>query len=333
MTFTEKLNLVCRVFKAVVLKKKVPLMVTWCITYRCNLKCNYCGAWRRNAGELNTSQVYEIIDELEKLGAKFIKFSGGEPLLRDDIGEIISYCRKRGLIVLLNSNGTLVCEKLKEIGGIEEIQISLDGPESVHDYIRGKGTYNKVIQALESLKGLNINVVFTTVISKYNIEFIPFILELAEKYKVGAYFQPVTQDMSNGCGANVFSEFAPDIDGYRKAIGLLIKEKRKGNHFILHSMSGLRHLYCWPIPRSVNCIESLVCCFMEPDSSMFVCNMFPHYERYLVNTHGRLKENFLNLSLPHPCTECWASDVELNLLGKFKLDAMWGIWKRFCKNK
>jgi len=98
-----------------VFKKRFPLAVGWNITYRCNLQCKYCGWWENRASELNTKDIIGLIKELAFLGTKFISFSGGEPLLREDLGDIIDFCKMKGIYVSINSNGTLVKEKIKNI--------------------------------------------------------------------------------------------------------------------------------------------------------------------------------------------------------------------------
>ena len=88
--------------------KKIPLSVSWTLTNRCNKKCFYCNLPNITSKELTTKQTFSIIDELASLGTQRIGFTGGEPLLRKDIGEIINYSHSKGIFTGMVSNGSLV---------------------------------------------------------------------------------------------------------------------------------------------------------------------------------------------------------------------------------
>ena len=329
MNFLEKLNTSRKFLQAVVFKKRSPLSISWNITYRCNLKCGYCGAWEKKVKELSTKKVFAIIDEFINMGTKFIKFSGGEPLLREDLGQIIDFCKRKKLYVLLNSNGTLVKKEQEKLKGVKEIQLSLDGPPQINDAIRGRGVHDKVIEAVKICKDRNISVILSTVISKYNISHIPYILDIAKEYKIGVYFQPVDQNLSSNSPKDIKLLFAPENSDYKKIIRYLIEEKKKNNKFISNSLAGLKHLYHWPVPRPVKCLMNLICCVIEPDGKMFVCDMFPNYRKYLVPMGKTFKDSFDKLSLPFPCQQCWnCLAAEFNLLASFKLEALGGLWRR-----
>ena len=331
MNFFEKLNTSQKFLQSIIFKKRFPLSVSWNITYRCNLQCGYCGAWEKKIEELDTKKVFAVIEEFVSMGTKFIKFSGGEPLLREDLGQIIDFCKRKNLQVFLNSNGTLIKEELKKIKGVEEIQLSLDGPPEVHDAIRGRGVHDKVIEAIKICKDNNIGVILTAVISKHNISHIPYILNIAKKYKVGMQFQPADQIFSYSDNKDINSLFSPDEKDYKKVINFLLKEKSKGNKFIYNSFSGLKHLYHWPNPRKINCLLRLLRCYIEPDGRIFVCNDFRGYQKYLVSVDVSYKESFDNLSLPYPCKECWCADIEYNMCERLKLDSLLDMWKRFSR--
>jgi len=76
-------------FNAKLLKRKKPLIVGWAITDQCNRKCDYCSIWRRPNRDLSTSVILQIVDALAESGTLRISFTGGEPLLRQDMGEVM----------------------------------------------------------------------------------------------------------------------------------------------------------------------------------------------------------------------------------------------------
>jgi len=330
MNFLEKLNISLKLLQAVLFKKRFPLAVTWNITYRCNLRCSYCGAWKNKGEELDTKSIFNIIGQLAVLGTKFITFSGGEPLLKEGLGDVIEFCRNKNICVGIKSNGILVKKEIAKIKRANRIQLSLDGPQNIQDMIRGEGAHNKVIEAIETCKKEGMKVSIATVISRYNVKQISYILNIAEKYKIGVHFQPADQSLSANCDKNIRLLFGPDIKDYKKAITLLIEEKSRGNKCIDNSSAGLAHLYHWPYPQKMNCFASLIFCIIEPDGKSFICDMFPNYQKYLIPMDQSFKKSFDNLSLPHPCVGCWSGlMVEFNLLKSFKLKAVAGMWNMF----
>lgn len=333
MKFFNKIDTVGKVLKAIAFKKRFPLVATWNITYKCNLHCGYCGAPQCRIPELETAKVLGVIDELKSLGTRFMKFSGGEPLLRDDFPEIIDFCKSRGMDVLINSNGVVFKDKFRLVkNNIDEVQFSLDGEKEVHDKIRGQGVYDKVIESIELCKSHNINVFLNTVISKYNLNSIDHILKITNKYNIGVYFQPADQLYSTHSNKDIHSLFSPKEKDYKQIIKLIMTEKKKGNKSISNSLTGLNHLYKWPAPVKVYCLEYLLGCLIEPDGSVFVCNMFADYQKYLVPFYGNFRDSYRQVKLPHVCNCCYCgSEVELQLLKKMDPKAMWGIWSRFSR--
>ncbi|MCG2725749.1 MAG: radical SAM protein, partial [Elusimicrobia bacterium] len=95
--------------------KRIPIAVRMEITNRCPNKCSYCNVWNTKVEEPSKEKIFSIIKQLKKLGTKKISFSGGEPLLRDDIGEIIDYCKGLGISPEMNSCGVLIEKRISQI--------------------------------------------------------------------------------------------------------------------------------------------------------------------------------------------------------------------------
>jgi MoaA/NifB/PqqE/SkfB family radical SAM enzyme len=74
----------------------VRLFVLWSITFRCNLRCQYCAAFEVRRDELGTDEVLAGLDTLRAIGARWVTSGGGEPLVRKDIGEIVRHARGAG---------------------------------------------------------------------------------------------------------------------------------------------------------------------------------------------------------------------------------------------
>ncbi len=141
----------------------------------CNLRCGHCGSKCENAlaDELNTEEALAVLDSLGNLNAKRVVFSGGEALLRKDIFTLIKECRKRGVSPYLISNGWNIdaetARKLKE-SRIVSVSISVDGTEEIHNKIRRKGSYERIMSAFDYLADVGIIYDVITTVNKKNID-------------------------------------------------------------------------------------------------------------------------------------------------------------------
>jgi 12,18-didecarboxysiroheme deacetylase len=166
---------------------KKPVVV-WNVTRRCNLRCVHCYSKsedRGYSGELSFEEGKGLIDDLAEFGSPVILFSGGEPLIRPDILDLIRYAAHRGRRAVLSTNGTLInrtlAEELKAIG-LSYVGISLDGLEKVHDSFRGiPGTFARVMGAIESCQDVGLKVGLRFTINRRNFEDIPGIFDLVEE--------------------------------------------------------------------------------------------------------------------------------------------------------
>lgn len=162
-------------------------IVVWNCTTRCNLNCIHCYS---NAGDkdpadvLHTEEAKSFIHSLADFGVPVLLFSGGEPLLREDIFQLASLARELGLRTVLSTNGTLISKnmanKIKDVG-FAEVGISLDGIGSKNDNFRGKkGAYLAALKAIRNCVALGIRVSLRLTITRHNYSEIPAIFDLVE---------------------------------------------------------------------------------------------------------------------------------------------------------
>ncbi len=166
-------------------------VVVWNITRRCNLKCIHCYAHaktRQDEDELSTAEGKAVIDDLSEMGAPVLLFSGGEPLMREDLPELAGYAVKKGMRAVISTNGTLITPEtakvLKDIG-LSYVGISLDGMKAVNDRFRGvDGAYDAALEGIRNSKAAGIKVGLRFTINKFNSEEIPGLFDLLEEMEI-----------------------------------------------------------------------------------------------------------------------------------------------------
>jgi len=291
---------------------KLPLYMGWTLTYRCNQKCLYCMIWKKKTLELTTQEIFSIIRDLASMGTKVICFTGGEVLLRDDIGKIIDFAWKKNINIDLNCNGSLVKKKKSQIEYIRVLTLSLDGPEKIHDQLRGRGSYGKVLDAVSIAKQNKIQVYFRTVLSKVNSMHIDSILDMASRLKIQVIFQP---SISTIYGTNFVNYLRPSNAVYRKTIDELITEKKRGNKYIFSSLPVLKYLREWPKNPKIYCVSGKIMFGIKPDGMLYPCT----WGRDLKTITGKsclalgVKEAIRTLPPDSSCERCGnTSSLEFN---------------------
>ncbi|MGZ4850166.1 MAG: radical SAM protein [Candidatus Bathyarchaeia archaeon] len=170
----------------------VPLVMSWNVTRECNMKCSHCyinASNKKLDNELTIQEAKNLMDQIYQVSRPLLILSGGEPLLRPDIFELISYGSRIGLKMGLGSNGSLIddttAKKLKDVG-ITTVSISLDSNIPMqHDEFRGvAGAWEKAVQACMALRKNNVLVQVNTTLTQQNYNQIDDIMSLAENIGV-----------------------------------------------------------------------------------------------------------------------------------------------------
>ncbi|MCL1935334.1 MAG: radical SAM protein [Defluviitaleaceae bacterium] len=180
---------------------KFPLFIKWSITNECNLRCKHCFLDEyKSSPKIN--DIKTVIDELAINKIALISFTGGEPFLRDDIFDITEYVVKKGINVHFATNGILLddfkIEKLKNLG-IKNFQISIDGSNNdTHDFIRGKGTFNKTIDNVKNLIKSGMQVILSFTINKLNYNEIDDFVNLGKSIGVSGVRFELFLPIGNG---------------------------------------------------------------------------------------------------------------------------------------
>jgi len=209
------------------------MIISWNTTNACNLFCQHCyrDAGVKAGGELNTEEGMGLIDEIARAGFKIMIFSGGEPLLREDIFQLVEHAVKRGLRPVFGTNGMLidqtVAEKLKE-SGAAAMGISLDSADPAkHDRFRGfEGAWRGAVDGMEACRRAGIPFQVHTTVVDWNYDEIEAITDFS--VKVGAMAHHLFFLVPTGRGADIESE-SLRTERYEKLLERIMKKQGQVN--------------------------------------------------------------------------------------------------------
>lgn len=207
-----------------------PGLIFWELTQRCNLRCVHCRASVSPfplPGELTEEEIKKVIDDLTVFGRPILVLTGGEPLYRSDIFDIIDYGVKMNFPVALATNGTLIDEIMADkivSSGVRRVSISIDGASSItHDGFRGiAGSFQDTMKGFYNLKKLGMSIQFNTTITRHNFREIPDILNMA--VNLGADALHIFLLVPVGCGVELSKEQQITPDEYENILNWFYEE-------------------------------------------------------------------------------------------------------------
>lgn len=152
-----------------------PTLCVWEITDACNLRCVHCivSAGQKGPSELTTDEALRLVDQLADAGCETVALSGGEPLVRPDWPQLAGQVVARGMKAVLATNGLLADDGAiaqMTASGISSAAVSLDGSETTHNAVRGKGIYTGTIAAIERLVASPMETAVMTQVHKDNLD-------------------------------------------------------------------------------------------------------------------------------------------------------------------
>ncbi|MGA2680770.1 MAG: radical SAM protein [Candidatus Bathyarchaeia archaeon] len=175
-----------------------PHHAQWLVTRKCNYRCAGCNVWKeQDERELATEDIKKGLDILKRLGIAELVISGGDPLLRDDIGEIIDYATK-SFITTVYDNGSMAAKKIDCLRNVDFVAISIDSlDEAKNDSIKTvPGAWKRAMETVETLHSEGINVSVTPTISQKNLHEIPELTEYFTKKGIPVWYCLYSYDAS-----------------------------------------------------------------------------------------------------------------------------------------
>ncbi len=170
-------------------------VVIWNLIRRCNLACKHCYATSADIdfeGELSTTEVFDVMDDLRGFGVPVLILSGGEPLLRPDIFEISRRAKALGFYVGLSSNGTrITTDNIDQIDaiGYDYVGVSIDGTRATHDRFRRKvGAFDEALRGIRLCQDRGIKVGLRFTLTRDNAAELPDLLQLMADEDIDKFY-------------------------------------------------------------------------------------------------------------------------------------------------
>ncbi|HOT74341.1 MAG TPA: radical SAM protein [Candidatus Wallbacteria bacterium] len=203
-----------------------PVQVYIELTKKCNLNCRHCftGAAGTDSEGEPAGVWISILDELHSIGVINVRFTGGEPTVKNGWHEILSHAKKLGFAVSLQTNGIYsdAAGTVEKIAGLalEQVTVSLDGIGRTHDELRGAGSFEKLMASMKLMKAAGIKLRFNTILTKANSAEMPQIFEIVKQYgtAVNLFYM---RSLGKGAGNSKISlDFCEHAESAKQALEL-----------------------------------------------------------------------------------------------------------------
>jgi MoaA/NifB/PqqE/SkfB family radical SAM enzyme len=273
----EKLRIGVKILAARVTGAPRPFFVQYSLLNGCNARCTYCNSPHRPDPQLGTATHLGLLREFAALGTARIKFLGGEPLLRPDLGELVAETKRLGMRAAMVTNGLLIPQNISVVKQLDELIISLDGQEEAHDGQRGRGSWRRVMAAIELCAAEEVEFFLSAVVTRHSLGDVDWLLNLADSLGVMVNFQlPQFNPEMYGPGAR--PQF-PEEAQTRAVLRRIIAARKRGAP-VLFSTQSYEKTLAWEnyeIERIVEagkisrCTAGKYFLQMEPNGDIYPC--------------------------------------------------------------
>ncbi len=205
--------------------KRRPYVLSHGINARCNLSCSFCQYWRKPGREMTRQEIFKMLDEASSFGIGVYNAWTVEPLLREDLPQILKYAKSRGLITGLVTNGLLLAKRANELDDLDYLSVSVDGIKSYRE-LRGIELEN-TLAGIRAAKRAGHEILINCVISGKNTAELEDLVHLAEELGTWISFEPLHE--SPGISDSVWRDLGiRDRSAHEKALHRLMELKRAG---------------------------------------------------------------------------------------------------------
>jgi MoaA/NifB/PqqE/SkfB family radical SAM enzyme len=259
-----------------------PILLHYYVTYRCNVRCRFCNIWDGTVWDHSAKPAWEDLTAnivaARKLGVKFVDFTGGEPLMYDELPDALRFAKLQGLRTVLTTNTMLYPKRAREIAGeVDLLHFSLDAADKeIHDDLRRAKVFDRVMESLDIAQSLGEqpDLLFTATSDTYRQ--IEPLMRMAQERQLVLIVNPEFSYFGND---GVSRETLDHIEGFAREPYVYVNAafhrliRRGGND-----------------PRKPICRVAHAAIVVSPDNRM----LFPcfHHQQEGLPINGRLEELF-----------------------------------------
>jgi pyrroloquinoline quinone biosynthesis protein E len=302
-----------------------PLALLAELTYRCPLHCPYCSnplELARYRNELDTATWQRVLTEAARLGVVQVHFSGGEPLVRRDLADLVRHARQLDLYPNLSTGATLAdqttLERLRE-AGLDALQISiLDARPDGNDWLAGAASFDKKARAVEAARRLGFAVTLNVVLHRHNLDRVEEVIDLACRWDVDRL--ELAHVQYTGWAFRNRAALLPTREQVERAAAAVARarERRPGRPAILHVLPDYFQRY----PKA--CLHGWGRAFLTvaPDGAVLPCQTareipgleFPNVREAGLEEiwfHAPVFRRFRGTDwMPEPCRSCERREID-----------------------
>lgn len=254
-----------------------PFFLAHAITYACNSRCKTCTYWQMShkmENDLSTEEVYKLLDEAYDFGMRGYYLFGGEPLVRNDIEEVVEYARNRGFLTTMNTNGSLLEAKAESLGeNLDFAFVSLDYFDEYHDFIRGRrGAFDEVTRGIKKIREVGrTRVTLVTTISRLNFDAIEPMARFARRLGVGISYnavEPTVQSsFEEGRTDSPVKDYGLSKEQLQTFYETLLRLKGE-DYSLMETTYTLKH---YMEEKTFTCHFPKIFVYVSPDKKVFSC--------------------------------------------------------------
>ena len=282
---------------------KRPLAISFEVTHSCNANCKHChlGGFIKDEKLATPERFGDLCQELQPVVAQL---SGGEPLIRKDLEQIIKYMRRpnRAPYIVITTNGIMLNRKRYEslrTAGVDQFSVSLDFPDERHDDFRGsKGLFHRIEKLAKELTTLNgTAITLLTVVQRENFRDLIKIVKLATSWGVGLNFSTYTWLRTNDKNYLLAKD---DIEEFKEIVKQLLTLRNNYRHFFDFDYTFNRMIRFFEDGTHPNCKAGEKFFNINPDGTFSPCGL-------IITKHKTRQELNEKFSKTNTCTACYTS--------------------------
>jgi MoaA/NifB/PqqE/SkfB family radical SAM enzyme len=254
-----------KIAKAHLLHEKKPLNVSYFITNRCNFRCAYCNIpeTRGHHAEMSTPEIKDMLTAFRAAGMVKFSCSGGEPLLREDLGEVLDHAHALGVVTSITTNGKLIPRRAETLGSLDVMLISLDGTQDFQNTTK----HNDIREVKENIARIRKNgtdVWLSTVLLKDSEAQLDFLFATCRELDCKVLLQPFHDVLAEGMGFDRKLADEPLKALFRRALG-------KAPELIANTPDYIDMIMKDRSLHPSTCLAGVRTCFINSNGDVFPC--------------------------------------------------------------